>query len=54
MGSQQSSSIDITSKQDELMNQFNQLTLKERDEMSIDLFHLLKVSNAPLIFLIGS
>ena len=50
MDSKQYSSIDIRSKQDELINQFNQLTLNERDEMSIDLFHLLKAFNAPLIF----
>ena len=47
--SQHSSSIYIRSKQDEFMNQFNQLTLNESDEISIDLFHLLKASNKSLI-----
>ena len=40
---------DIRQEQDELINRFDKLTLNETDEMSIDLFHILKVSNAPMV-----
>ena len=36
-------------KEDQLVNPFNQLTLNESNEMSIDLFYLLNASNSPLI-----
>ena len=39
----------IRQKQDELMSRFNKLTLNDNDEMSIDLFHILKAFNEPMI-----
>ena len=41
--------MDIRSQQETLNNRFALLTLSHSDEMEIDLFHLLKASNAPLI-----
>ena len=42
-------SVDIRSKQVTLNKHFVSISLIEIDEMEIDLFHLLKASNAPLI-----
>jgi len=41
--------LDIRSQQDQLSKRFSTLTLSQSDEMEIDLFHMLKASNAPLI-----
>ena len=41
--------LDIRSQQDTLSKRFSTLTLSQSDEMEIDLFHMLKASNAPLI-----
>ena len=41
--------IDLRSQQDLLTKRFSGLSLLKSEEMEIDLFHLLKASNAPLI-----
>ena len=41
--------LDIRQEQDELMNRLNKLTLNESDEISINLFNILKASNTPMI-----
>ena len=41
--------IDLRSQQDLLTKRFSGLSLSKSEEMEIDLFHLLKASNAPLI-----
>ena len=46
---QLSKTTDIRTQQDDLMNRLKQLTMNDNDEISIDLFHILKASNAPLI-----
>ena len=40
---------DIRADQEELSKRFSQLKLTNNDELQLDLFHLLKASNAPLI-----
>ena len=40
---------DMRTQQDDLLKRFKQLTMNESDEISIDLFHLLKALNSPLI-----
>ena len=40
---------DIRADQEELSKRFSQLKLTKNNEMQLDLFHLLKASNAPLI-----
>ena len=40
---------DMRTQQDDPLKRFKQLTMNESDEISIDLFHLLKASNAPII-----
>ena len=41
--------VDIRSQQETLNKRFDALTFSAADEMEIDLFHMLKASNAPLI-----
>ena len=41
--------VDVRSQQETLNKRFATLTLSKADEMEIDVFHLLKASNAPLI-----
>ena len=43
------SQYDICKEQDELSKRFSQLKLTKSNEMQLDLFHLLKASNAPLV-----
>ena len=44
---QLSNITDIRTQQDELINRFGKLTTSESDEISIESFHLMKVSNFP-------
>ena len=41
--------MDIRSQQEALNKRFSTLTMSKADGLEIDLFHLLKASNAPLI-----
>ena len=41
--------LDITSDQTDLLKRFSKIKLNSTDIMQIDLFHLLKASNAPLV-----
>ena len=43
------STNDIRGEQDEFNKRFSQLSVTQSDGMQLDLFHLLKSSNAPLI-----
>ena len=40
---------DIHEEQDELSKQFSKIKVTRNNEMQLDLFHLLKASNAPLV-----